>query len=527
MSARSSFSLVEILIVVAIMGTLFGLAFSASRSDTREALVRGAAEELAAAMRETRTRAMRNNTVQAIAFNICNAPGSSGKILNNRSGGHWYRVLGPRENRMDGLDDLHFGGLPLLNGYAPLNNKDLSGGPVPLRQYLQLVAHAWTDAPRVLPKGRVRFLALTDQDNGNNNRPGHGGWYSPTYPRPWFGWWDATQGLHTWGGYDSTLAGDNQATGGQDLAYSRGGHVASPSGFYYEGWDGPITGCLNPVDKVVLDDVEGGANPGALNMTDVAAGATWIAWRAGEPRALINADWLDFILVFRPDGTVSDDWFRLRNHYRNVYRGAYNTGTVNIDSYLTSYGPPDWARTGYPSNGLNPSDAGPGDRAADRASGLTPWINWNDLRAPEPRLSRSMREATSYVDRTGYFWITLAADAADDRVQFPTALEALRSLLPLYRVGISLDGHVRVIRVNTTWKNCAGKTFDSTLSGAGWQDKNRIWGKAGATWNDVAPFTGANYLNHMLNTKDLLPLGSPVYDTVLPEMLAERKWWWQ
>ena len=40
-------------------------------------------------------RAMVEQAPFAIAINIQNAPGSSGRVINNRSGGHWYRMVGP------------------------------------------------------------------------------------------------------------------------------------------------------------------------------------------------------------------------------------------------------------------------------------------------------------------------------------------------------------------------------------------------------------------------------------------------
>ncbi len=531
-SRQRGFTLIELLIVIAIMVALFGMAFGMSRGQSTDEAVRGAAEELGAVMRETRTRAMRANTPYGLVFNICNAPGSNGKILNNRSGGHWYRVIGPRDLRGGSISDYSYVRLPFVSGDSPYNGGNLWGSPNPLRHYLDLVNRSWVDEAHPLPKGKVRFLALTDQDNGNNNRPGGGGWYSPTYPRPWFGWWDkTTQNLYTWGGYDTTLSGDNEHIPGNydwnsrywgtDIPYIRNGHTASPSGFYYEGWDGPITGCVNPVDKVVLDDVitTPGSVAGKLDDGDKAAGTKWTAWRAGEPRPLINASWLDYVLVFRPDGTVSDDWFRMRNHYRSnsIYsKTSWDWSTANVDTFA------------YPSNGADYSDEGPGDRTA----GFQNYLNWNDPMTADLQKSRAQREATSYVDRTGFFWITMAADVPDDRNTFPTALAALRSMLPIYRIGISLDGQVRVIRVNTTNPPTAaypaGRKFDTTITGADWQNKNKIWGITGA-WKDVntPPITQSNYLNHMLNRKDLTPLGSPVQDTVLPEMLEERKWWWE
>jgi hypothetical protein len=96
---------------------------------------------------------------------------------------------------------------------------------------------------------------------------------------------------------------------------------------------------------------------------------------------------------------------------------------------------------------------------------------------------------------------------------------------PIYRVGISPDGQVKVIRVKNTYNGT--QTFDGTITGSDWEDKNKIWGKTGSTWHPRTPITQPNYVNHRLNNADGSPRGLPVFDMALPEMLRDRKWWWK
>lgn len=133
------FTLIEMLVVLTIVVVMLGFVMGIPTSDQREEHVRGAAEELAAVLRETRTRAIRKNTPYGVVFNIQNAPGSSGRILNNRSGGHYYRLIGPR--------DTH-GGLSAGADWSDWNDLPWPrvGGndPVPLRPYLELVSRSIT-----------------------------------------------------------------------------------------------------------------------------------------------------------------------------------------------------------------------------------------------------------------------------------------------------------------------------------------------------------------------------------------------
>ena len=123
------------------------------------------------------------------------------------------------------------------------------------------------------------------------------------------------------------------------------------------------------------------------------------------------------------------------------------------------------------------------------------------------------------------FSTPLDADAVDDVTTFPSAQAALHSMNPIYRVGVSRDGQVRVIRVANTYNG--PNTFDATITGSDWQNPNKVWGKVGASWNPVTPISQPNYVNHELHNADMTPRGQPIFDTALPEMLSDRKWWWR
>jgi len=454
---------------------------------------------------------MRENRSFAVVFNIENAPGSSGKILNNRSGGHWYRVLGPKDNAFNGYagdGDAAYGNPPFFDLFvSSLNGAGCYYLPPhsPIQHYLQVVSRCWVDETHRLAKGKVRFLALTDQDNGDNYAPSLGTYYSTTYPRPWFGWWDATsKEMRTWGGYDESLPmrhfGEINWWRNSRGKVVVNGRTASHSGFYYEGYEGKITGCVNPADRLASEDQN---MDGQITVApDEISVPTYKVLLKDEPRPLINAKWVDFAILFRPDGSVTTDWFRLRQTYTqigDVSRGSYN------DPAIITYPKPT-------------RDIGVGDMC-NAYSGLGCFAK----NTPYFKESAAQREATDYVGRSGYYWISLAPDAVNDNATFPSAEAALKAMLPLYRVGVSPDGNVKVIRVHTT--NYEKKTFDTTITGTDWENKNKVWGKSGGAWS-VSPPSAPNYNNHELNNANGSPRGEPICDVVMPEMLRDRKWWW-
>jgi hypothetical protein len=378
MSRRGgAFSLIELLMVVVIVALTCSLISFMPQTARKDADVQAAAQELAATLREARNLAMRTHAMHAVVFNIQNAPGSSGRVLNNRGGGHWYRILGPWPR----------GGDDTILAWP----KFYRDGYLLMQDFLTAMDVCWAGEKHVLPARKVRFLALSDQDNGGLVQP----WstatdgrqrYQPSYPRPWCGYWDpATQRLYPWGGYDHAL-----------VSAARG---RCTGGFWYEGNEGEITGSANPNDRLV---------------------GSYQLYKAGEPRAVVDARLEDYWFIFYPDGTVAE-------------------------------GPVMNAREQSFCRGFQ---AGPGGQSlGDRYEGIG--NEWDDG-----------SPMTSYQAYTGSWYVTLAPDAVSDDDRFATAAAAVDSELPAYRVGINRIGVVEVVKVRRTPP--AGVEFDSAITD--WQD---------------------------------------------------------
>jgi prepilin-type N-terminal cleavage/methylation domain-containing protein len=463
------FTLIELLVVLAVVAILFGMSLTIGlrRNDT-EANVKSAADELAAVFRATRTKAIEKYATYAVVFNIQNGNNTSGKQLNNHNGGHWYRVIGPWRQSVTNLTFP-----PFFNRYAcswdgTVILGNLFGGELAFRYHMQAVEKAWDGDRHQLPVNKVRFVALTDEDNGDFAACLPPGFWPPTYkftntyPRPWFGYWDpATKRLFPWGGYDHALAGQRLV----------GGNHPSPSGFYYEGDDGAVTGSANQVDRLLVDDTNGdrfvdGTTP------------TYPLWHAGQPRPLVNADWQDYMVVFQPDGTVFTDWGRARHGYGDS------------SQFYATYGDPATGAA-QPFTHL-----GIGDRCNEYPI--------NVQTTPNQAL-----EASSFPNRSGFSWITLGGDLPGDDDHYPDAQTALQSIMPLYRVGVSPFGEVRVIKVVNSDR--LHRTLDPTISGANW---------------NVKATTDTYYQNLKLTNADGTPRGTPVTDVVTSDMLLNRQWWW-
>jgi hypothetical protein len=486
----ASFSLVEVLVVLAVIVTATSMIFAYNkRSDQRRLQVRFDAEQLASVLRRTRAMAMENKSVYGVAFNITNARGSSGRVLNNRDGGHYYRIIGPSQN--NGQQDFQGTG----SGYnVPYRaNRDRIWAwwqhDFPWSWVVGEWSVDWVGPKVPLTRGQVRFLALADQDNGNMRD--YRWSFGKTYPRPWFGEWDpATKRMYAWGGYDPEILDFDQRSDTGDPPYwqahtGQAGPV-SFTGFYYEGADGRITGSANPADRFLLDDNNGVSY---IDLGDPTATPpvppdqkTYPVYKKGETRPLVNADWLDAVILFYPDGSACyDDWFRLRHHYAKNSRDVPPTTVW-------------WGHLFNDTYSHNLTDLAPVDRCNE--------INTGDLWNPY----NICYEASHYVDRTGYWYITLAPDSADDRVSFPTAQQALGSISPMWRVGVNRLGEVKVVEVKRYLQ--PGVVLDDQHADAWWES-----GQIG---------TGEFY-NNLLQTSDGAAM--PVEDRVTPEMLAHRMWW--
>jgi prepilin-type N-terminal cleavage/methylation domain-containing protein len=267
--ARSAFTLIELIVVMAIIIVVLGLVAFLPDEAKRDGNVQAAAQELMATLRQARSLAMDRRAIYAVTFNIENAPGSSGRVLNNHSGQHWYQILGPSISNAD----MNSNGAPMV----PYPEAWWAGGQFNVSQWQQSIGFCYTGDRHFLKARKVRFLALSDQDNGfginTADWNSQDNTFPPSYPRPWCGYWDpSSKRLFPWGGYDtSTMDSWNRHCGG----------------FYYEGRDGAITGCVNPATRTTT------------------VGAAFTLYQKGAARPLINGLWEDFAFLFYPDGTIS------------------------------------------------------------------------------------------------------------------------------------------------------------------------------------------------------------------------------
>jgi prepilin-type N-terminal cleavage/methylation domain-containing protein len=399
--AIRGFTLVELLVVVAIISIAMALALNLPTSDRKMADVSAAANELAGTLRLARSLALERQAVHAVSFHIQNGVGTSGAVINNWDGNHWYRLVGPSLETS----------VPAPPEPTRLNTSYGTGYNVV--KVVRGVSRSWQGGARRLPARKVRFLALTDQDNGHahdwKDTGAVFGQYPPTYPRPWCGWWDATSGrLRAWGGYDPLL------TDGKGRANS---------GFYYQGQDGVITGCVTPAGRTRVSTLTQ-TEVGAENIAD---GSTTLL-TADAARPLVNGDWLDCRIVFYPDGRVEVPGFMELRYWSR--RAAGNGGGNAISG---------WGDLGdlYPE-----------------------WKDWWNHYAYE-------QPATWFNEASGYWYITLAPDVASDSDAFPDVHTALRSMTPCFRVGISRIGDVRVVQV----RNRLSGVLDTAITV--WQDRTQ------------------------------------------------------
>ena len=506
---RCGFSLIEILVVVAILALLMGITFLSTGRQQRGAQVRQQAELLTATLCRARALAMANQAIYAVVFNIQNAPGSSGEVLNNRSGGHWYRIIGPTPTL---ADSYYSRSSSKLDGRIPY-----AGGGANFPSLTDEIAQSWVDAPHVLPAGRVRFLALSDTDEGpalrndtlgaasSGRTPVHyGTGGETTYPRPWFGYFDpATKKLWPWGGYSSTKP---------------------TSGFYYQGKDGPVVGCQNPVTRTYNNDFNPGQGltddfinvdvNGDGDFDDYSEREVNIPiFTAGEPRPLVNANWLDTGIGFFPDGRAFNlEWNRSRRWYADTVMRLPKEG-------------------GAPSQHA----CGVRDMAKVRISyALSPWASYGNnttftIGVPID-YNQSLVDCTFDIPETGNFdrhnggwYITLAPDARDDRTSFPDAKAALASMSPMYRVFVGKNGNVSWLDVKQNEGYLAGKKIwppaqSDWLSTSAVPVSNLVWKNCRLGWLHQ-PDVGTK------NSDVLIPRGRPINDVVSSEMMAKKIWW--
>ncbi len=320
------------------------------------------------------------------------------------------------------------------------------------------------------------YISLTDEDNGNfwSNWSG----FDLTYPRPWFGNFvkrpgDSAPRLYAWGGYDAGFKDSDGPLG----VYWRASSPRNPSGFYYEGSDGPVTGCVNPKTRPIMDDPTGS---GAITAKGgIANCVTYNLFTEGQSRPLVNGDWMDCLLIFMPDGScMRYDWMQMRHAFGQC-------------DYSANY----WFNL-VPSKTI--AELGPGDMCNGTST-------WDTTECGVP--FNNLFEASDWDAVTGMFYITLGPDVPNDKVDFANAGEALASEMPMYRVGVSRAGEVKVFKVTPTMP--AGTVLDGKWQGAAWHAA--AVGNNGF-WNNVA-----------LSAKGATLMPAETFAT--PAMMANMQWW--
>jgi prepilin-type N-terminal cleavage/methylation domain-containing protein len=479
-TVRAGFTLLEMLAVLAVMAIVLGMAIPGFTRDEREAHVRAAADELAATLRKARSLAMARQTAYGVAFNIQNDPDSSGRVLNNRTGGHWYQIIGPSGNSSY---DLQGGTLPYASDMGAdslVKYHNLPNFP----DFTQEVSRCWAGERIVLPRNRVRFLALSDTDEGPRVRAPHYNkssdapqnvWYGVggerSYPRPWCGYWDRTTGeWWPWGGRGATTAS-----------------VAAKSAFWYQGSEADFPDSRNPADRSYTQyfDLDG-------DKYTSGAGEKVIGYKVltkGEPRPLVNAAWLDAVIAFLPSGqAIFLEWNRARRYYDDIQAVPDNNANEAF---------------GFRSNGV---------RDMAKSYGSTVYTNH----------SYDQAEVGHFTRHTGGWFITLAPDAASDIHTFSSAAEVIAAITPAYRVFVGNWGSVRTIRVRnqpltgrTLWPAAADDWLSSVSTGV-WKNCRNGWLHAPASSTSSSVETPVSKLK---------PRGIPVIDLINEQILADRMWW--
>lgn len=469
---RRGFSLIEIMVVMTIVVVLFAISFSSLRGEQSDSEVQAEAERLGAVLRQTRNRAIAERAAYGVVFNLRNGVGTSGEVLNNWDGGHWYRVIGPGRG-----SNPH--ALPIAGPGEPASRN--------LPDFMENVAASWVSPPHALPLREVRFLALGDTDEGNRRNgasaaSGDNRYYASTYPRPWFGLYQSGR-LWAWGGYDPSK---------------------DHSAFYYEGADGDVTGSVNPSTRSYDNDFD---RDGSFSNVDHNGDSDfddpgerergYVIWEAGEGRPVVDARFMDACIMFTPSGEAQFlEWNRARRAYVN------QQAVPGSDTQAA-------ARNGI------------ADRAKTKSSTVSYDGDYADWVYTGPRHLdvEDHGEVGHFTPHTGGWHITLAPDATQDDNRYPDAERALDSITPAWRVFVGSKGAVRVFRVQRRGPSFLGQGTVFPSSPSGWNDTNLMWRRCRLGWLH-ANESDANELN-------LVPEGEPIVHLITERMLTDRIWWFQ
>ena len=534
---RQGFTLIELLVVMAIGALITGMIVTIGPRQGRGQVVQMAAEQVAALLRRARAMAMANNSAYMVTFNLENAPGSSGKVINNRSGGHWCRIV--RSGRCQiGSNSIWSDIPPLIAGVTHAGHTDFAWcswttaggttvsewGTCPegldsgsnnrngqgFRLYptfphvVEEIRNCYVSERVTLPAGRARFLALGDSDEGPRitSRKWSCG-YGTTYPRPYFGYMDPSNRLYPWGGYDPTLPSVTPwaNTTPPDPAFPPPGPFSTYSGLFYQGKDEPrldSRGCRNPADRKF--DVDWNRD-GIIAGSDAECGPEkdYYLLREDQPRPLINGDWGDFTILFNQDGTAVFPAMKCNRRWYANSAGANGCGASDLAKY--------WS--------------------VDRTAAYNSYT----LKTTVPN-----GESIHYQRHTDRAFITIAPDSPDDRDQFASPNEALRTLLPMCRVFVTTAGYVGITPVRWNENVLTELPAQDPANPNPWPSDPAIFSMATAAHRD---WMAANFRYGWPNVSasdsnsgstdgtywGVVPLGKPITDQVSTAMMTRRIWW--
>ncbi len=327
-----AFTLIELLVVMSIIATLSSLIIF-SFEETEKDKVRKSAEELQSVLERARTLSISTGNMHGVSFHIENA--GDGSVLKNFSdvdgakfpGRHWYCIIGPDSANIDGRSSY----------YPPIctrGNDDDDSVFYALDSYVDAVKSAQIGPRHYLQRG-VRFLALGDEEELFETQSQV--YDDPTYPRPWFGFYDDTNNIYyPWGAYNPAI----------DLNLPN-----ANTGLDYEGEDGPIAydaeldTNINPAEvwgrvtkdatahhqEFIDDGVEDYSHKlwYLISKDYVGPDTAYLASTGGRkvPRPLVNAYWCDAMVMFNARGEALWSFPQAREWYfRTVANGnRYNT----------------------------------------------------------------------------------------------------------------------------------------------------------------------------------------------------------
>jgi prepilin-type N-terminal cleavage/methylation domain-containing protein len=306
---KRAFSLIELLVVITIIAIFAGLLFSSGvfTKDRAELRVSEAARGVERVLLEARNLSINTGKTHAVVFHIANA--GDGKVLRNSDvadarsfeGRHWCAIFGPalESDEIPRIKGGYFMGRPERYGTAQRFASTVELAQIGERYYLPRGArflalgdaedNLHSSATAGLPRSNPNAYMINDWSVSTPARTGIAS-LNTSYPRPWFGYLQGSGSswtLYPWGGYDPTIIGS-----GLDYECSqRSGSQRNT-----------ITNSKN--DQLCICGVVSSRTdrtPAKNNTLDEMRPCC-DASQIGKERPLINGYWMDFTVVFLPNG---------------------------------------------------------------------------------------------------------------------------------------------------------------------------------------------------------------------------------